>query len=335
MMQLAWGINWELIPAYGNPSVAFSEPTTSTWYNSNQQVDWTVFDADSSGLPAPGQSVTLTATISHGTAMPTGTVTFKAGTTVLATVAVGSAGTATYTSSAFTVATHAITAVYSGDSNYAGSTSAAFSQVVNQAATTTSLASPVNPSTFGQSVTLTATVAAVAPGTGTPAGSVQFYDGTTLLGSHGLTGGVATLVTTKLATGTNTIIAVYVASADYLTSTSSALSQVVDKANTKTTLASSPNPSTSGATVTFTATVSAVCTGQRDADRNGHVHGRRHGTGHRDAQQQQEGDLCYRVADAGNTLDHRGVRRRWELQRRHVGHAVAEGEPVNKYTHAG
>ncbi len=208
-----------------------------------------------------GQSVTLTATISHGTAMPTGTVTFKAGTTVLATVAVGSAGTATYTSSAFTVATHAITAVYSGDSNYAGSTSAAFSQVVNQAATTTSLASPVNPSTFGQSVTLTATVAAVAPGTGTPAGSVQFYDGTTLLGSHGLTGGVATLVTTKLATGTNTIIAVYVASADYLTSTSSALSQVVDKANTKTTLASSPNPSTSGATVTFTATVSAVAPG--------------------------------------------------------------------------
>lgn len=261
MMQLAWGINWELIPAYGNPSVAFSEPTTSTWYNSNQQVDWTVFDADSSGLPAPGQSVTLTATISHDTTMPTGTVTFKAGTTVLATVAVGSAGTATDTSSAFTVATHPITAVYSGDSNYAGSTSPAFSQVVNQAATTTSLASPVNPSTFGQSVTLTATVAAVAPGTGTPAGSVQFCDGTTLLGSHGLTGGVAALVTTKLATGTNSITAVYVASVDYLTSTSSALSQVVDKANTKTTLASAPTPSTSGATVTFTATVSAVCTG--------------------------------------------------------------------------
>ena len=208
-----------------------------------------------------GQSVTLTATISHGTTIPTGTVTFKAGTTVLATVTVGSSGTATYTSSAFTVATHPIIAVYSGDSNYAGSTSPAFSQVVNKAGTKTSLASSVNPSVFGQSVTLTATVASVAPGSGTPTGTVQFYDGTTLLGSHGLTSGVAAFATTKLATGTNSITAVYVASADYLTSTSSSLSQVVDKANTGVTLVSAPNPATSGATVTFTATVTVKAPG--------------------------------------------------------------------------
>ena len=50
-----------------------------------------------------GQSVTLTATISHGTIIPTGTVTFKAGATILTTATVGSSGTATYTSSAFTV----------------------------------------------------------------------------------------------------------------------------------------------------------------------------------------------------------------------------------------
>jgi Bacterial Ig-like domain (group 3)/Pro-kumamolisin, activation domain len=208
-----------------------------------------------------GQSVTLTASISHGTTIPTGTVTFEAGTTVLATVTVGSSGTATYTSSTFTVGTHPITAVYSGDSNYVGSTSAAFSQLVEKAATKTSLASSVNPSTFGQSVTLTATVTAVAPGSGTPTGSVKFYDGTTLLGSHGLTSGVAALVTTKLVTGTDSITAVYVASTDYDTSTSGALSQVVDKANTKVTLAASPNPSTSGATVTFTATVATVAPG--------------------------------------------------------------------------
>jgi len=104
-------------------------------------------------------------------------------------------------------------------------------------------------------------VSAVGPGTGTPTGTVQFYDGTTLLGSHGLTSGVAAFATTKLAIGTDSITAVYVASADYLTSTSSALSQAVDKANTKVTLAASPNPSTSGATVTFTATVAAVAPG--------------------------------------------------------------------------
>jgi hypothetical protein len=56
MMQLAWGINWELIPAYGKPSVTFSgsNPATNTWYNTDQQVNWTVADAGSSGLPAPG-----------------------------------------------------------------------------------------------------------------------------------------------------------------------------------------------------------------------------------------------------------------------------------------
>ena len=208
-----------------------------------------------------GQSVTLTATISHGTTIPTGTVTFKAGATVLATVTVGSAGTATFTSSSFTVGTHAITAVYSGDSNYAGSTSPAFSQVVQKAATATSLASSVNPSVFGQSVTLTATVSVVAPGSGTPTGTVHFYDGATLLGSHALASGVAAFSTTKLTTGTLSVTAVYVASADYLTSTSSVLSEVVDKASTKTTIASSKNPSTSGDTVTFTATLAAIAPG--------------------------------------------------------------------------
>jgi hypothetical protein len=90
---------------------------------------------------------------------------------------------------------------------------------------------------------------------------VHFYDGATLLGSHALASGVAAFSTTKLTTGTHSITAVYVASADYLTSTSSVLSEVVDKASTKTTIASSKNPSTSGSTVTFTATLAAVAPG--------------------------------------------------------------------------
>ena len=54
MMQLAWGINWELIPSYGSPSIAFTGPATSTWYNTNQTVSWTLTDAGSGGFPAPG-----------------------------------------------------------------------------------------------------------------------------------------------------------------------------------------------------------------------------------------------------------------------------------------
>jgi len=47
MMQLAWGINWELIPAYGLPAITFnSTPPTNTWLNSDQIVGWTVADTN-------------------------------------------------------------------------------------------------------------------------------------------------------------------------------------------------------------------------------------------------------------------------------------------------
>jgi hypothetical protein len=53
MMQLAWGINWQMIPAYGVPSIAFTGPATGVWYNSNQQVNWTVTDGVSAGSDPP------------------------------------------------------------------------------------------------------------------------------------------------------------------------------------------------------------------------------------------------------------------------------------------
>ena len=53
MLQLAWGINWWLIPAVGTPSLSFSGPATNTWYNSDQAVSWTLSDTGGS-YPAPG-----------------------------------------------------------------------------------------------------------------------------------------------------------------------------------------------------------------------------------------------------------------------------------------
>jgi hypothetical protein len=174
-----------------------------------------------------GQSVTFTATIAHtGTGTPTGTVTFKNGAVVLGTGTV-SGGKATLSTSTLTVATsHSITAVYSGDSHFTGSTSAPLIQKVNKANSSTTLKSSLNPSTLGASVTFTATVKSST--TGTPTGTVNFMDGTTKIGSHALSGGVATFATTKLTTGTHSITAVYVASVDYNTSTSPILSQKVN-----------------------------------------------------------------------------------------------------------
>ena len=85
---------------------------------------------------ASGQAVTFTATVgpvAPATGTPTGTVTFKDGSTTLGTGTL-SGGAATFTTSALAVGTHSITAAYGGDASFAASTSAALSQVVNQAA---------------------------------------------------------------------------------------------------------------------------------------------------------------------------------------------------------
>ncbi len=205
-----------------------------------------------------GQSVVFTATVTASSGTPSGTVTFKNGTATLKTVSL-SAGVAKYTNTTLAVGTNSITAVYNGSASFATSTSTVVSQVVNKASTTTTLASSQNPSVFGQSVTFTATVKPQF--SGTPAGTVTFKNGTVTLGTVALSGGVAKYTTATLAVGTHSITAVYNGNTSFTTSTSAALSQVVNKATTTTALVSSQNPSTVGQSVTFTATVTPQYTG--------------------------------------------------------------------------
>jgi hypothetical protein len=91
---------------------------------------------------------------------------------------------------------------------------------ITQAGTTTTMnasSSSVNP---GQGVTMTAQVASAT--TGTPTGSVAFYDGTSLLGTVPLTAGTATMSTSSLNPGaTNDLQAVYSGDNNFTTSTSS------------------------------------------------------------------------------------------------------------------
>src|SRR5207244_2599128 len=141
-------------------------------------------------------------------------------------------------------------------------------QVVDKADTTTALVSSVPPTRFGQSTTFTATVSVVAPGTtliAPPTGTVNFFDGGISIGSRSLTttAGVTTasFSTYSLAVGSHSITATYADDANFNPSTSSVLSQVVEKANTTTVAASSANPSVSGQTVTFTATVAVNAPG--------------------------------------------------------------------------
>jgi hypothetical protein len=156
-------------------------------------------------------------------------VTFKDGSNTLGSRTLDSSGEATYTITSLSAGTHSITAVYSGDSNYNGSTSPALSQKVNKANTSTTVISSLNPSVRGQSMTFTATVTATTPGSGTPTGTVTFKDGQTTLGTRTLNGlGVATYTTTSLSRGTHSITAIYGGNSNYNGSTSPALSQRVN-----------------------------------------------------------------------------------------------------------
>jgi hypothetical protein len=153
-------------------------------------------------------------------------VTFKDGATVLGTSTL-SAGTATFTTSTLAAGTHAITAAYGGSTNYNGSTSSVLTQTVKKATTSTAVVSSKNPSVTGQSVTFTATVTPLAPGAGTPTGTVTFKDGATALGTGTLSAGKAAFTTSTMSKGTHSLTAVYGGGASYLTSTSPALTQTV------------------------------------------------------------------------------------------------------------
>jgi phospholipase C len=95
------------------------------------------------------------------------------------------------------------------------------------AATATAPAATPNPVGPGVTVTFTATVTVVAPGSGHPAGTVTFRDGSTPLGSAPLADGTAAFAT-ALPVGSHTITAVFASSsADFTGSTSPALTEVV------------------------------------------------------------------------------------------------------------
>jgi hypothetical protein len=204
-----------------------------------------------------GQSVTFTATVSEASGTPTGTVTFEDGGSVLGTGALNASGVATFTTTHLSLGSHAITSVYGGDTKFAASTSPELDVTVNQASTSTALTSSANPSVFGQNVTLTAKVTPVAPGSGTPTGSVEFLDGGTELSEVNLNGGTATLPVT-FSLGSHSITAVYSGDDNFTTSISSLVSQNVNQAKSNTTLTSSANPSAFGQMVTFTAQVAAT-----------------------------------------------------------------------------
>jgi hypothetical protein len=169
-------------------------PTTTTITSSSNPSDF-------------GQSVTFSAAVTaKASGTLTGTVKFMDGSTILGTSSL-TGGTAKFSSATLAVGHHRITAVYSGDVTFAGSTSPPLYQLVDRATTTTMLVSSVNPLTGGLSVTFTATV--VPQYSGTPTGTVTFKNGATIMGKVQLIDGRAIFSKVFKSAGTKSITAFY------------------------------------------------------------------------------------------------------------------------------
>ena len=176
-----------------------------------------------------GQSVTLTASVraaNSGDGSPSGEVDFRDVTTG---VDFGSAsvtnGVATLVTSSLAVGSHSITANYVGDSSFAFSIGT-LTETVQPDSTTTAPSASASSANLGQTVTFSAAVSANAPGSGTPTGTVDFFDTTTNVdltpGGVALVSGMASFATTSLAAGPHTIRATYSGDGNFLSSSGNA-----------------------------------------------------------------------------------------------------------------
>jgi hypothetical protein len=226
-------------------------PSTSTPVSQTVKLGTSVALTFSPNPSTYGQRLTFTATVigSPGGPVPTGIVNFgDCGGIPLPS----SGGPVSCTTFASNLGTHPVVANYSGDTNYPPSSSPPLTQTVNPAATTTTLVSSPNPSSYSMPVTLTATVS------DQPAGTVSFHDGSTnLCLALTLQFGPATCTVAAFSVGSHNITADYSGDISHTPSTSSLITQTVTPGVTTTALASSHNPSTYDQAVTFTATITA------------------------------------------------------------------------------
>ncbi|MFN2404596.1 MAG: Ig-like domain repeat protein, partial [Pyrinomonadaceae bacterium] len=255
---------------------AFFTSTDTNFNDSNDSLDGgqtvnkrdTLTTVSSSLNPSTfGESVSFTATVAGtgaGTGNPSGgTVQFKIdGANFGAPVALAGGSASSGSISTLTAGNHTVEALFtSADTNFNDSNdSLDGGQTVNKRDTLTTVSSSLNPSTFGESVSFTATVVGTGAGAGNPSGgTVQFkIDGANFGAPVALAGGSASSGSiSTLTAGNHTVEALFTSADTNFNDSNDTLDggQTVNKRDTQTTVSSSLNPSTFGESVSFTATV--------------------------------------------------------------------------------
>ena len=177
----------------------------------------------------------------------------------------------TTTGTGYDVGNYTVYSMYTGDNNFAASTSASYPVVVNPATTGVALTDSLGTITPGQAITFTATVADTVGGdAAVPYGTVTFMDGSTVLGTGAVTVSqpVAAITVTNLLVGPHNITACYapgqdtVGTYDFAPSCSPAVLVIVTfpptTIPTVTLLSSNLNPSVAGQNVTFSVSVATT-----------------------------------------------------------------------------
>jgi len=231
----------------GDSNFNSSTSSPATPHTVNPADTTTAITSDNPDPSVVGQSVTVqydVAAVAPGSGTPTGSVTVSDGTvSCTGTVAAGQCSLTFTSAGAKTLA-----ASYATDGNYNGSTSASASHQVNPADTTTTITSDnPDPSGIGEAVTVQYTVVAVAPGSGTPTGTVDVTDGVDSCTGTVATGQCSITLNTN---GARTLTATYTGDTNYTTSTSAGVPHAVTGIATITIITSdTPDPSVVGQTV--------------------------------------------------------------------------------------
>jgi hypothetical protein len=184
--------------------------------------------ASSTNPIAAGSNVIYTAMVAGAHGPITGTVTFLDGSASMGSATLDSNGAAALSSLMLAPGSHTITAMYTGNSNSAPSTSTILIEVqAVLTATTTTLTSSANPATSAENITFTAAVTAM--GAKPPTGTVTFVESGTILGSAPLNAtGAAVWNASTLSVGTHNIVARYAGDTNSTPSISTAITQVVN-----------------------------------------------------------------------------------------------------------
>jgi hypothetical protein len=190
-----------------------------------QEIPKIVLTDSPAGTSVYGQAVTLTAQLSDQDNdddwIPTGTVTFYDGTTMIGSGTLNASGQVSITlvgPTSLVVGSHSLTVQYSGDEDFSALTSGPIVHVVTKtnssSVVTTTITSSLNPSVYGESVTLSINVSSSVGIQ--PTGSVTVVDGSTTLGTLTLNAsGNASITIPVFTAGTHNMVVTYSGDSNY------------------------------------------------------------------------------------------------------------------------